>query len=354
MSSELKNEAAWIAAEKQHPLELRIAPKPEPTENEVVIKVAYAAVNPTDYKMQDSPYFSMDYPFIFGTDVAGTVVQLGANVTRFRIGQRVIGHCDSLLTRKAANAGFQLYSTCREILVSAVPDSLPLANAAVLPLSVDTASAALFQNLGLPLPSLHPEPSGKTILIWGGSSSVGSSAIQLAVAAGLQVITTASEANFAFVKSLGASEVFNHRDPDSAEQIQKALKEGDFVFDCISSPETQETCGKILGAIGGGTLPLTMWALAKFPDNVKSALVNGLAPGFTESELNGEWGTGAPHIGKAIWEDFMPSALASGQFQAKPDPFVLKGGLGKVQEGIDMVKKGVSAKKIVIELAAEE
>jgi hypothetical protein len=81
--------------------------------------------------------------------------------------------------------------------------------------------------------------------------------------------------------------------------------------------------------------------------------VNGLAPGFSESELNGAWGTGAPHIGKAIWHDFMPSALERGQFHAKPDPFILKGGLAKVQEGIDMLKKGVSAKKLVIELAGE-
>jgi NADPH:quinone reductase-like Zn-dependent oxidoreductase len=222
--------------------------------------------------MQDAPYFTMDYPFIFGTDVAGIVVQIGSKVTNFKIGQRVIGHCDSLLSRKASNAGFQLYSTCREILVSAVPDSLPLANAAVLPLSVDTAAAALFQNLGLPLPSLSPKSTGKTVLIWGGSSSVGSSAIQLAVAAGLRVISTASEANFSYVKSLGASEVFSHRKPDVIDQIKSKLKEGDYVVDCISTPETQEACGKILSTIGGGALPVVLWPQADFADNVKPGL----------------------------------------------------------------------------------
>src|ERR1700759_5093879 len=145
--------------------------------------------------MQDSPYLKVDYPCVFGTDVAGHVVQIGSNVSKFKIGQQVIGHCDVLITHKPSNAGFQLYSTCRELLVSAVPDSLPLANAAVLPLSVDTAATALFQTLSAPLPSLSPKPTGKTILIWGGSSSVGSSTIQLAVAAGYRVIATASEAN---------------------------------------------------------------------------------------------------------------------------------------------------------------
>jgi hypothetical protein len=81
--------------------------------------------------------------------------------------------------------------------------------------------------------------------------------------------------------------------------------------------------------------------------------VNGLVPGFSENEMQAGWGTGAPHIGKAIWHDYMPLALQSGRFYAKPDPFILKGGLAKVQDGIDMLKKGVSAKKIVIELAAE-
>jgi hypothetical protein len=81
--------------------------------------------------------------------------------------------------------------------------------------------------------------------------------------------------------------------------------------------------------------------------------VNGLAPGFTEAELNGAWGTGAPLIGKTIWHDYMPTALESGKFQAKPDPFIIKGGLAKVQDGIDALRNGVSAKKIVIEITGE-
>lgn len=128
--------------------------------------------------MQDNPYFQMPYPFIFGADISGKIVQLGTKVTRFEIGQRVIGQCDSLLTHKATNSGYQRFTTCREILVSAVPDSLPLANAAVLPLSISTAAAGLFKILKLPFPSVLPEPTEKTILIWGGSSSCGCSAIQ--------------------------------------------------------------------------------------------------------------------------------------------------------------------------------
>lgn len=128
--------------------------------------------------MQNTPYVPLPYPSIFGSDIAGTIVQLGSSVTRFMIGQRVIGECDNLLTQNPGHAGFQRFATCAEIMVAAIPDSLPLANAAVLPLCYSTAGCALFKHFRLPLPSLDPKPIEKTILLWGGSSSVGCSAIQ--------------------------------------------------------------------------------------------------------------------------------------------------------------------------------
>jgi NADPH:quinone reductase-like Zn-dependent oxidoreductase len=188
------NVAAWLPYEKAPAMQIGPGPTPNPGENEVVIEVAYVAINPTDHlvsscpvlphlrltatQIQDAPYFKLPYPWIEGSDVAGTIVQLGSKVTRFTIGQRVIGQSDALLTQKPANATFQRFTTCREILVAAIPDSLPLANAVVLPLCFGTATAALFVNLKLRLPTLEPVPSGETILIWGGSSSVGLCAIQ--------------------------------------------------------------------------------------------------------------------------------------------------------------------------------
>lgn len=56
-------------------------------------------------------------------------------------------------------------------------------------------------------------------------------------------------------------------------------------------------------------------------------------------------------MGNAVWRQYVPEALAAGKFQAKPDPIVIEGGLEKVQEGIDILRKGVSAKKIVINLS---
>ncbi|KAH8591094.1 putative quinone oxidoreductase [Bisporella sp. PMI_857] len=292
--------------------------------------------------MQDHPYFEVKYPWIFGTDVAGTVAQLGSNVTRFKIGDRVLGHCDSLITQKAQNAGFQRYSTCREVLVAPIPDSLPLANAAVLPLATDTAASALYVQFALPFPSLNPKPTGKTILIWGGSSSCGSSAIQLAVASGVRVITTAGKANFEYVKNLGAEQVFDHKDPDVVKKILAVLKPGDMVLDSISIPAAQSACATILAGIGGGRLVTLRWPQVEAPEGIQMIVVNGIDPGILNQ-----------HIGDAIFRKYLPEALAAGKFQAKPEPFIIKGGLSKVQDGIDRLRDiGVSAQKIVIEIDA--
>ncbi|RDW58274.1 hypothetical protein BP5796_12204 [Coleophoma crateriformis] len=334
--------AAWAVAEKQVPLE--VGPglsEYKPEANELVIKVHYAAVNPTDYIMQDNPYMKFEYPWIFGVDVAGEIFQLGSAVTRFKIGQRVIGHCDSILTNLITHAGFQSYTICREILVAEVPNELPLANAAVLPLSVSTAASALFIGQNLALPSLDPKPTGKTVVIWGGSSSCGSSAIQMAVAAGYKVVSTASSSNAEYVKSLGATFVFDHKDPNVVSDILKLFETETIggIVDCVALDTTQRACAEILSKLGGGKLSQLGWPIEGAPENVTIEGVNGLDPGLVRLD-----------IGDAIWRKFLPHALAAGKFQAKPDPFVLEG-LENVQTGIDLVRKGVSAKKIVIHVA---
>ncbi|OKL57463.1 hypothetical protein UA08_06933 [Talaromyces atroroseus] len=343
MAPILKNEAAWLRASGAYPLEIGPGPQPDPAEDEVVIKVSYAAANPLDWRLQDGLPFPMDFPNILGADVAGTVVQLGSKVTRFQLGQRVLGLCNGLVVNKRANSGWQRYSTCPEILVSAIPDSLPLANAAVLPLSISTATTALFVHLGLQLPSLAPNPVGETVLIWGGSSSCGSSAIQLAVAAGYEVATTASTSNFDYVKSLGASHVFDHTDPKVVEKVLQVLKPGDHVFDCISNAQTMKTSATILGRIGGGKLALLNPPENSYAENVKPIHIFAWDPAMTGSD-----------VGDAVLRKYFPAALAEGKIQAKPDPIIIEGGLETVQYGIDLLKRGVSAKKIVIEIAKEE
>lgn len=163
-------------------------------------------------------------------------------------------HCLSLKTGNSAHSAFQLYPVAHETLVSPLPDPMPFDKAVVLPLAISTAASALYQkeHLALPYPSTNSKPTGKTILIWGGSSSVGSAAIQLAVASGYEVVTTTSERNFEFVASLGASTVTDNKSPAVAQQLGPALQDKELVgvFDAISEMATFEKIAALLRDLG--------------------------------------------------------------------------------------------------------
>lgn len=136
----------------------------------------------------------------------------------------------------------------------------------VLPLGISTASAGLFQKdfLNLPFPSPEqeqaPEPLNRVLLIWGGSSSVGSCAIQLAKAAGAIIITTASPRNFAYVKALGAEEVFDYRAEDVEDQIVNWLQSKTVLgaFHAVGENGAVQTCARIVDRSQGKAIVVSV------------------------------------------------------------------------------------------------
>ena len=184
------NTAAWINA-KHAKLEVGPAPYTRPGDDQIVIRNYAVAINPLDWIIQvagNLTYRWLKYPTVLGSDVAGEVAEVGKEVTRFRVGDRVLGHAvgTDKDSNRAAEGGFQQYTVVLERMAAPIPDTMPFEDAAVLPLALSTASCGLFQadQLGLRHPSANPEPTGRTLLVWGGSTSVGSNAIQLAAAAG--------------------------------------------------------------------------------------------------------------------------------------------------------------------------
>lgn len=134
-------------------------------------------------------------------------------------------------------------------------------------------------------PTLGAKPNGKTVLIWGGSSSVGSTSIQLAKAAGYTVATTASAHNEAYVRSLGATHFFDYGRAGVLDEIVETLRAERFagIFDCISEEGTAKSCADVLSQLGGGVLPLTLWPPEGLPKNVDAVLGEssiGRPPGF--------------------------------------------------------------------------
>jgi len=86
------NSAAWITEPKGNPLKVSSAPFPKPGPNDVVVKNHAVAVNPVDWKIQASGLFVTKYPNVLGTDIAGEIVEVGAEVKDFKKGDRVLAY----------------------------------------------------------------------------------------------------------------------------------------------------------------------------------------------------------------------------------------------------------------------
>jgi len=337
------NQAAWLDG-KDKKLRVGDAELPKAGSDDIVIKVRAAAVNPVDWKIQDSGMFIQQWPAVLGTDAAGEVVEVGSDVQRFKKGDRVAGHTISLVTSQQADGAFQLYARIKAGKSAILPESVSFNEGAVLPLALDTAAVGLYSSreegkgFGLSLPSLDPQSSGKTIVVWGGSSSVGALVIQLAVASGAKVVAVASSHNFDFCKAAGASEVFDYKKDSIVEDVVKGVKSvgGEFAgtYDAISLQDQSFVhTFAITEKLGGGLVASVLGLPENAPSGVKPFNVFGVND-FTHT----------------IWENYVTPALEQGKLKAIPEPLVVGKGLESIQAGLDANKKGVSAKKVVIEL----
>ena len=369
------NTAAWINARNTR-LEVAPAPYTPPAADQIVIRNQALAINPLDWIIQvagNLAYRWLKYPTVLGSDVAGEVVEIGSAVTRFRVGDRVLGHAvgTDKDTNTGAEGGFQQYTVVLERLASPIPEFMTAEDAVVLPLALSTAACALFQTdqLGLRHPSATPEPTGRTVLVWGGSTSVGSNAIQLAVAAGYEVITTASPHNFEFVRELGARQVFDYRSPTVVADIIAAL-EGHPLAGAIAIGTTSApACVRIVAACPGNkfvaiaTPPVSFEGLAEdhrsrlaVPRLVRRLITSNIALQFLARtrRVGTKFIFGSTlksnEVSDAVYRDFLPTALADGRYVAAPKPMVVGHGLEDIQHAMDIALKGVSAAKVVVTL----
>lgn len=336
------NTAAWLHEAQARPFQIKAAPLGVPAEGQILIKNHAVAINPIDGKMQSRAIYKLDYPTVLGGDVAGEVVSVGPGVTQYEPGDRVIGVAAVFEVKDTAAAGFQAYTVLDIHLTSKIGNDISYERAVVLPLGFSTASAGLFNKdfLNLRLPTQPAQdPTGEALLVWGGASSVGCNAIQLAVASGYQVITTASPGNFSLVERLGASQAFDYNSPTVVSELAEAFRGKVMVgvYDAIGGP----ACAPILEFL-------------EQVDGVK--FVATTIPGFPEPPQGVHFGhvyslsIRSNDIGKAVWNDFLPQALEAGSFIPAPEPLVAGKGLESIQNAVDLVIKGVSARKVVVVL----
>ncbi|KXH38522.1 zinc-binding dehydrogenase [Colletotrichum simmondsii] len=367
------NQAAWLTAKKAKPLQVQSAPYTPAGQNEIVIRNRAVAINPVDWFKQETGDILYDwvrYPCILGNDVSGDVVEVGPGAQdRFKIGDRVVGHAVGLDKRsnKSSEGGFQEYVVLRAGLTSQIPDSITFEEACVIPLGASTAACGLFMKdfVGLRHPDVSAKPTGETFLVWGGSTSVGSNAIQLAAGAGYEVIATASPKNFDYVKSLGAAEVFDYRSPAVVQDIIKAFRKRKSAGAIAIGAGSSIPCINIMAACKGRKFvaQASVAGPGRPPTNVSEtvsllwAMASESATATFKCKTSGVrtkfiWGSDlmANEVGAAIYRDFLPQALAQGKFIPAPKPHIVGKGLESIQEAFEVSYKGVSAKKIVVSL----
>ncbi|KQQ65428.1 zinc-binding alcohol dehydrogenase family protein [Microbacterium sp. Leaf320] len=369
------NTAAWIDSPYAD-LVVRDAPMPRIGPGQLLVEVRAVAVNPLDAIIQSNGavmYGWLHYPVILGEDVAGTVVGVGAEVTNFAVGDRVVGYAIGLEKGRdaIAESGFQAYVAVDAGLAAILPDAMAFADAVVLPLAVSTAAAGLFESeqLDLSYSGLgNPEPRDEVVVVWGGATAVGGNAIQLARAAGYRVITTASVRNHDRMSRLGAEAAFDYHDPEAVDRIVEAVN-GSVVAGILAvAVGSAEPCLRIARATGATRIAMASPPVSFYEQprrrglslarmrlflrlGMRTALLQlrsrtrGIRASFV-------WGSAiaTSPVGPAVWVDYLGAALESGRHRAYPKARIVGEGLPAIQGAVDALRVGVSAQKLVVTL----
>jgi NADPH:quinone reductase-like Zn-dependent oxidoreductase len=336
----MKNLAATIPAEKA-PLEIQEVESYTPGPDEILIKNEVIGFVPLEAKIVRLGLFPLQYPAIIGFTCAGTIEAVGSEVTGFKVGEKVVA-------TKARDKQGNQYCTYQQYLladpgwVSKVPDGIDPAVPASLVINLLTVIGVFQGKLDFDRPSLDgpAAPKNQKVLIYGGSSGVGSLAVPYLTQAGYQVVTTTSPKNKDFVSKLNASVVLDHtQDPETLTKQLKAEGPYAAVVDTISFPNTVSMMGQVLAHQGGGTV----WCMT--PPMGQEDLPEGVDRWYTSWPyllLDGEK--------RKVWtwalQTYLPQGLARGQIVAVPIEKV-PGGLKGIDEALDRMLKGVSGVRLV-------
>lgn len=189
-------------------------PRPKPGPGQVLVKVGAAALNPIDvYVRAGTVAMPLPMPFVTGTDLAGTIEDLGDGVKHFKVGDRVWGSNQGLLGRQGTCAE---HACVDERWLYATPNGVADADAAAVALVGITAHLGLFHCCRL--------KPGETVFVNGGTGGVGSMVVQMARAVGAKVITTVGSPEKAeMCRKWGADVVLNYKTDDVAAKVKEAV-----------------------------------------------------------------------------------------------------------------------------------
>lgn len=255
------------------------------------------------------------------------------------------------MSGRPQDGAFALFTVVLIDKAALLPNRISFTDGAVIPFALEAAICTLSLKtpgtalpgvstpaLGLPYPAAGSvAPLDKVLVIYGGSSSVGSMTIQIAKAIGIHVIAIAGNQNVEICKQCGATEVFDRNDSSIVDKIVEAVAESgnEFIgiFDAIGTPTTYEHDLAILARLGGGYLACTHPPPSDTPSGVEAGMIFGVND-----------------IATPVWNDYVTTALETGQLQCLPPPTIVGNGLESIQEALRMSKEGISATKLVVKL----
>ncbi|GJE88772.1 zinc-binding alcohol dehydrogenase family protein [Phanerochaete sordida] len=319
---------------------------PGPLPGFVVVEVRAAALNPLDWIMRDTGMFVDQWPAILGNDAAGVVTAVGEGVTNLAVGDRVL-HAGSLTEPRMST--FRQYTVIRAEFAAKVPENVSFDEAATIPSTLATAVLGMYgpkrrPNGGIALTPPWEEGgrgkyAGEPFIVVGGASCVGQFVIQFAKLSGFSpIIATASVHNEEYLKSVGATHVIDRNIP--ADELAAAVKEitdkdVKYAYDAVADATMQSVVYNLLAS--GGQLvnvrPAPLDSVKETEDKYIAHVLAGV-----QRPWNAEVGRGL----FASLEKYMKDG------DVKPTRVeLLQGGLAGIAEGLDKLKKGVSAVKLV-------
>lgn len=224
------------------PVELEDVPQPIPADDEVLVRVRAASINPFDVAVAAGYMaFMAATPMTLGTDLAGEVVAVGKNVTNFKPGDEVYG---AVVIHSGT---FAEYSTPKASEIALKPKSLDFVETAAIPLAATAAWQTLHDVAKL--------QSGERLLIQGAAGSVGTYALQFAKQLGAYVYGTDIPERADILRDLGIDRYINHKQ----ESVGDVVKDADVVLDLVGGPHVQESYNVLKrGGRYVGTLALEM------------------------------------------------------------------------------------------------
>ncbi len=216
-------------------LELRDIEKPEVGNDEVLVHVHAAGVNPADWAITSGlpyvarPVYGLRKPknAVRGTDVAGTVEAVGTGVRRFRSGDEVFGWCGGL------GGAFAEYASVSEDSLALKPANLSFEQAAAVPMAGIVALQALRDHGHV--------RAGQKVLINGASGGIGTFAVQIAKVLGAEVTGVCSTRNVDMVRSIGADHVIDYTQEDFTHKDQRY----DFILDNVANHSLSDLRGAL-------------------------------------------------------------------------------------------------------------